>query len=75
VIHKITEIAKDYRAIVLSDEIYEYLIYEGEHYSPGSEYDNVITVNGFAKSHAICGGDRGSGRSQENCFSPSRKFI
>ena len=55
VIRKITEIAKDYKAMVLSDEIYEYLIYEGKHYSPGSEYDNVITVNGFAKSHAMTG--------------------
>jgi aspartate aminotransferase len=54
-IRKITEIAKDNGAMVLSDEIYEYLVYEGEHYSPGSEYDNVITVNGFSKSHAMTG--------------------
>ena len=52
---KITEIAKDHGTMVLSDEIYEYLVYEGEHYSPGSEFDNVITVNGFSKSHAMTG--------------------
>jgi len=54
-IRKIVEMARDHGAMVLSDEIYEYQIYEGEHYSPGSEYDNVITVNGFAKSHAMTG--------------------
>lgn len=54
-IRKITEIARDNGTMVLSDEIYEYLVYEGSHYSPGSEYDHVITVNGFAKSHAMTG--------------------
>jgi aspartate aminotransferase len=54
-LRKIAEIASDYGAMVLSDEIYEYLVYEGEHFSPGSEYKNVITVNGFAKSHAMTG--------------------
>ncbi|MBW2057119.1 MAG: pyridoxal phosphate-dependent aminotransferase [Deltaproteobacteria bacterium] len=54
-IHEIAEIARDHGALLLSDEIYEYIIYEGEHYSPGSEFDNVITVNGFSKSHAMTG--------------------
>ena len=54
-IRKIVEMARDRGVMVLSDEIYEYLVYEGEHYSPGSEYDNVITVNGFSKSHAMTG--------------------
>jgi len=54
-IREIVKLARDNGALVLSDEIYEYLIYEGEHYSPGSEFDNVITVNGFSKSHAMTG--------------------
>jgi len=54
-IRSIVKIARDNGVLVLSDEIYEYLIYEGEHYSPGSEFDNVITVNGFSKSHAMTG--------------------
>jgi len=54
-IRSIVKIARDNGALVLCDEIYEYLIYEGEHYSPGSEFDNVITVNGFSKSHAMTG--------------------
>lgn len=54
-IRKITEIAKENDAYILADEPYEYLIYEGEHYSPGSEYDNVITANAFSKSYAMTG--------------------
>lgn len=54
-IRSIVKMARDNGTLVLSDEIYEYLIYEGEHYSPGSEFDNVITVNGFSKSHAMTG--------------------
>jgi aspartate aminotransferase len=54
-IRRICRIAKDHNAFVLSDEIYEHLIYEGSHYSPGSNFDNVITVNGFSKSYAMTG--------------------
>ena len=55
VIRSIVEIAREHGALVLSDEIYEYLIYKGKHYSPCSEFDNVITVNGFSKSYAMTG--------------------
>lgn len=51
----IAEIAEDNGSYVLSDEIYERLLYEGEFYSLGSEYDNVITVNGFSKTYAMTG--------------------
>jgi len=52
---EITKLAKEQGVLVMSDEIYEHLIYEGEHYSPGSEFDNVITVNGFSKPYAMTG--------------------
>ncbi|RLF98939.1 hypothetical protein DRN58_06015 [Thermococci archaeon] len=55
ILKSIAEIAEDNGSYVLSDEIYEKLIYKGEFYSPGSEYDNIITVNGFSKSHAMTG--------------------
>ncbi|MCK4247573.1 MAG: aminotransferase class I/II-fold pyridoxal phosphate-dependent enzyme, partial [Methanomicrobia archaeon] len=51
----IVEIAEDNGSYVFTDEIYEKLLYEGEFYSPGSEYENIITVNGFSKSHAMTG--------------------
>jgi len=55
IIRSIVKLASDNDVLVLSDETYEYLIYEGTHYSPGSEFDNVITVNSFSKSHAMTG--------------------
>jgi aspartate aminotransferase len=51
----IAEIAQEFGALVLSDEVYEYLLYEGEQYSPASEYENVVTVNSFSKSYAMTG--------------------
>lgn len=55
IIKKVTSVAKRHNALVLSDELYEEIIFEGEHYSPGSDYNNVITVNGFSKSYAMTG--------------------
>lgn len=55
VIREITEIAREHNALILSDEVYEYQVYEVEHYSPASEFDHVITVNSFSKSHAMTG--------------------
>lgn len=54
-IQEIAEIAREHDALLLSDEVYEYQLYEGEHYSPASEFDHVITVNSFSKSHAMTG--------------------
>lgn len=54
-IRQIVELALRSNIIVLSDEVYEYLLYDGAHFSPGSEYGNVITVNGFSKSYAMTG--------------------
>ncbi len=55
IIRKIVELANDAGVLVLSDEIYEDLIYQGCNFSPASEFDNVITVNGFSKSYAMTG--------------------
>lgn len=54
-IRQITELAKQNDTFILADEPYEYLIYEGKHYSPGSDFENVITINAFSKSHAMTG--------------------
>jgi aspartate aminotransferase len=43
---------------LLSDEIYEHIIFEGEHVSMASFkkiYDRVITVNGVSKAYAMTG--------------------
>lgn len=54
----LAEIASDSRVYVISDEIYEKILYEGEFRSfasfPGVD-DLVITVNGFSKTYAMTG--------------------
>jgi aspartate aminotransferase len=54
-IKALAEIADDKNITIISDEVYEYFIYEGEHVSPASFSDNVITVNAPSKSYAMTG--------------------
>ena len=44
--------------ILIADEIYEDIIFEGKPFSPASipeMFDRTVTVNGFSKSHAMTG--------------------
>ncbi len=53
------EIAVENDLFIISDEIYEHLVYESEHTSIGSLSDDIfkktITINGVSKSHAMTG--------------------
>jgi len=54
----ITKLADDNNMIIISDEIYEKIIYDEEntkHYSPGQFSENTITINGFSKTYAMTG--------------------
>ncbi|HEY3273493.1 MAG TPA: pyridoxal phosphate-dependent aminotransferase [Methanocella sp.] len=51
----IAEIAEDKGVTVISDEVYEHFIYDGEHVSPAQFSDNVITVNASSKTYAMTG--------------------
>ncbi len=50
----VAEIAKDYDAIVISDEIYDKIYYDKKPTSLAGE-ENVVVVNGFSKSLAMTG--------------------
>ncbi len=50
----IAEIARDYEAIVVSDEIYDQIYYDKKPFSLAG-YENVVVVNGFSKSLAMTG--------------------
>jgi len=69
-VRSIAELAEDKDIGVLSDEVYEHLVYKGEHVSPGRFSDNVITVNAVSKTYAMTGwrlgylAARGSGLEQ-----------
>jgi aminotransferase len=58
-IRRIAEIAKKHDLLVISDEIYEKLLYDGaEHLSIGSlpgMADRTITLNGFSKTYSMTG--------------------
>ena len=54
----ITELAADRKLWILSDEIYDCLVYEGEHVSAMSLpkiAERMIYVNGFSKAYAMTG--------------------
>ena len=54
----IADIAREYNITVLSDEVYEDIIYEGEHYSIASlpsMLDRTILLSGFSKTYAMTG--------------------
>jgi aspartate aminotransferase len=54
----IADLAKDHDLYVLSDEIYEKIIYDGEHVSIASMddmFERTITLNGFSKAYAMTG--------------------
>jgi aspartate aminotransferase len=55
VLQGIARIAAASGALVLADEVYEYLIYQGAHYSMASDFENIVTVNSFSKSYAMTG--------------------
>jgi aspartate aminotransferase len=51
----ITQIADDQDIAIISDEVYEHLIYGGLHISPARYSNNVITINAVSKTYAMTG--------------------
>ncbi len=57
-IRKLSDFVIDHDLMLISDEIYEYIIFKGKHFSPASipeMRERTITVSGFSKSHAMTG--------------------
>ena len=56
---EILQLAKDHDLYIISDEIYDELIYEGEHICPltldPDVHDRVISIFGFSKVYAMTG--------------------
>ncbi len=49
------EVAKKHRLLVISDEIYESLLYDEEPASPVGMYEHLVILNGFSKNAAMTG--------------------
>jgi aspartate aminotransferase len=50
-------IADEHDVLCLSDEVYEHIVFEGEHRSPAefADTDNVVVVNACSKSYSMTG--------------------
>ncbi|MEA4977330.1 MAG: pyridoxal phosphate-dependent aminotransferase [Methanomassiliicoccaceae archaeon] len=77
VLKQIADIAVKYNLMVLSDEIYEKVIYDGKHFSIASfpdMFDRTITVSGLSKTYAMTGWRIGWAIANENCISDLNKL-
>jgi len=72
----LVDLASDHNLYIISDEIYEKLIYEGEHISPASyDPERVIVVNGFSKAFAMTGWRIGYAIANKNIINRMEKFV
>jgi alanine-synthesizing transaminase len=58
IVEKIVEIAVKNQLILLADEIYDRVIYDGVPHTPAASLSDetlFITMNGLSKSHRVCG--------------------
>lgn len=58
----LADLANDHDLWVLSDELYEKVLYEGSHVSPASlhgMFERTLTVNGWSKAYAMTGSRMG----------------
>ncbi|MEM3754678.1 MAG: pyridoxal phosphate-dependent aminotransferase [Candidatus Bathyarchaeia archaeon] len=75
-IEEIADFAIEHDLMIISDEIYEKFIYEGEHFSIASLEglkDKVITINGFSKTYAMTGWRIGYAIANEDIISKMLK--
>jgi aspartate aminotransferase len=74
---EVADIAVDKNIMVLSDEIYEKIIYDMEHISIGAMdgmHDLTITVNGFSKAYAMTGWRLGYVVAPKEVYEPMLKL-
>lgn len=75
-IKALVDLARDHNLYIISDEIYEKLIYEGEHISPASyDPERVIVVNGFSKAFAMTGWRIGYAIANRDIIRRMEKFV
>jgi aspartate aminotransferase len=54
-VKEIVEFARDHGLMVISDEVYDHMVYDDKHHSFYGDYDNVIVINSFSKRYAMTG--------------------
>ncbi len=76
-LEKVADLAVDHDIYILSDEIYEKIIYEGKHYSIASfddVFDRTVTVNGFSKAYSMTGWRLGYAIANEDIIKEMNKI-
>jgi aspartate aminotransferase len=73
-INAIVEIAEDHGLFIFSDEVYDEIIYEKEHFSYLGKYDKVIYVNSFSKTFCMTGWRLGYIAASKELLQLLRKF-
>ncbi len=74
---KICDLALDHNLYVMADEVYEKIIFEGEHYSIASfdgMFERTITINAFSKTYAMTGWRLGYAIAEESIIAKMRKI-
>ena len=74
---KIADLSKDHDILVMSDEVYEKIIFEGKHYSIASfddMFERTITINAFSKTYAMTGWRIGYAAASEEIITKMRKI-
>lgn len=70
----IVDLAVDHDLLILSDEVYEYYIYDNEKHthvaSLNGAYERTITVNSFSKSYCVPGWRMGFGVANKDILAP-----
>ncbi|WP_135828500.1 pyridoxal phosphate-dependent aminotransferase [Halorussus halobius] len=56
-VREFARIADEHDVLCLSDEVYEHIVFEGDHHSPMefAESDNVVVVNACSKTYSMTG--------------------
>jgi aspartate aminotransferase len=54
-VRMISDIARDKNLVLITDEVYDQIVYEGKHNSFLGQYENVVFINSFSKTYAMPG--------------------
>ena len=65
----IADLAREHSLLLISDEVYDRIIYDGEHVTAMEYYDDCVVINSFSKTIALTGWRLGY------LASPSREIV
>ncbi len=76
-LRKVCDLASDHDLYIMADEVYERIIFEGNHHSIASfdgMFERTITINAFSKTYAMTGWRLGYAIAEESIIAKMRKI-